>query len=72
MTSGTLYPILLRLEEDGLVASTWHEGDAGPGRKFFRATDHGHQELRRRSDRWSAFATTTGTLISRVLEKESP
>jgi PadR family transcriptional regulator, regulatory protein PadR len=68
---GTLYPILLRLEEDGLVSSAWREGDAGPGRKFFRATDEGRRELRRRADRWSAFTATTNALVSHVLE-ESP
>jgi PadR family transcriptional regulator PadR len=66
---GTLYPILLRLEEDGLVGSAWREGDAGPGRKFFHATDQGRQELRRRADRWSAFASSTDTLLSRVLKE---
>jgi PadR family transcriptional regulator PadR len=66
---GTLYPILLRLEEDELIGSAWREGDAGPGRKFFHATDRGRRELRHRVDRWSDFTSTTDTLLSRVLRE---
>lgn len=61
---GTLYPILLRLEQDGLVGSVWREGGAGPGRKFFSATDRGRSELHHRADRWSDFTRTTQDLLS--------
>jgi DNA-binding PadR family transcriptional regulator len=42
---GTIYPRLARLEEEGLVA---HE--AADGRKIYRITDKGREELRRRLD----------------------
>ncbi len=45
---GTLYPLLARLEADGLVASTWQAGDGGPGRKVFAITGDGRLELARR------------------------
>lgn len=61
---GTLYPILLRLEEEGLVTSAWHAGEGGPGRKFFRITAHGRSELHRRRTSWAAFTTATGKLLS--------
>jgi PadR family transcriptional regulator PadR len=63
---GTLYPILLRLEQDGLVSSTWHAGDAGPGRKFFRITAHGRNELQSRHANWKAFTAATGKLLSQA------
>ena len=38
---GALYPVLNRLEQDGLLVSTWQEGAGGPGRKVFRLTASG-------------------------------
>jgi PadR family transcriptional regulator PadR len=61
---GTLYPILLRLEEDGLVTSTWRAGEAGPGRKFFQITTPGRNELRSRRTSWMAFTAATDKLLS--------
>lgn len=52
---GTLYPVLARLEADRLIASSWGEGDGGPGRKFIAITPSGRDELRRRSVEWRAF-----------------
>ena len=46
---GTLYPVLTRLETDGLLTSTWREGDGGPGRKVVSLTPTGRAELARRA-----------------------
>jgi len=47
ISSGTLYPILLRLERSGVLASRWEEtppGDLGrPRRRFYKLTSHGVQ-----------------------------
>jgi PadR family transcriptional regulator PadR len=61
---GTLYPILLRLEEDGFVTSEWHAGEGGPGRKFFRITARGREELKSRHANWTAFTAATDKLLS--------
>ena len=60
---GTLYPILTRLEHDGLVASQWRDGDAGPGRKFFRITVAGSEWLSGRADMWHGFTEAINSLI---------
>jgi PadR family transcriptional regulator PadR len=52
---GTLYPVLARLEAEGLIASSWGEGDGGPGRKFITITPFGRDELKRRAEEWRAF-----------------
>lgn len=63
---GTLYPVLARLEQDGLLASTWREGSGGPGRKFFAATPAGRAALRERTTSWLTFTErATGLLPSR-------
>lgn len=61
---GTLYPILTRLETEGLVSFAWTAGDGGPGRKFFTITDAGRRALRERSDQWHAFTERAAGLLS--------
>lgn len=63
---GTLYPILMRLADDGLVSAIWRDGDSGPGRKFFQVTEPGLAELRQRQDDWTAFTTVTNALLAQA------
>lgn len=65
---GTLYPILARLEADGLVTSRWGEGDGGPGRKFVAITDAGRHEMDGLRERWNEFATSIIDLWSELEE----
>ncbi|MGC5287776.1 PadR family transcriptional regulator [Micromonospora sp. DT231] len=61
---GTLYAILLRLEEDGLIDSAWRDGAGGPGRKYYLITDAGRAALGARRDSWAAFVATTSELLT--------
>ena len=61
---GTLYPILTRLETDGLVTSSWEAGDGGPGRKFFTLTDAGARTLRERTEQWQVFTQRAAALLA--------
>lgn len=61
---GTLYPVLTRLEQDGLLTSSWREGDGGPGRKFFAATPEGRAELDRRRTSWLTFTERASQLLT--------
>jgi PadR family transcriptional regulator PadR len=60
---GTLYPILTRLERDGLVTSAWRAGDAGPGRKYFAITPAGTAALGERTEDWITFTERATALI---------
>ncbi|MFD5639153.1 PadR family transcriptional regulator [Streptomyces sp. NPDC127077] len=51
LPSGTIYPILARLEQVGWVDSTWedpaaHERAGRPGRRFYRLTHDGAEQAR--------------------------
>lgn len=61
---GTLYPLLARFEEAGLVTVEWRAGDGGPGRKFYALTDAGRAEHQRQTSQWQAFTDVTSTFIS--------
>jgi len=45
-----LYRLLLALERDGLLRSTWEGGDEGPERRTYRVTRKGSAQLRRDAD----------------------
>ena len=65
---GTLYPLLARFEQAGLVRVDWRAGASGPGRKYYALTDAGLQELERRRMQWGAFADIVTAITN---EKES-
>jgi len=64
LKEGTLYPILYRLEDDGLIESEWlaGEGRMAP-KKVYSATAEGRRELERRVRVWGGFSATVETMI---------
>lgn len=52
LKGGTLYPLLKRLEDQGLVEHAWLHDQAGPGRKQFTLTAQGRHELERAATAW--------------------
>lgn len=61
---GTLYPVLTRLEQEGLLTSSWREGDGGPGRKFFAVTPAGLTALQSRTTSWLTFTDRAAGLLT--------
>jgi len=43
VVEGTIYPLLSRLQKDGLLSHEWQESEQGPPRKYYRTTDYGNQ-----------------------------
>jgi len=43
LKEGTIYPILARLDRDGLVRSEWVESDQGPPRKYYALSPAGRR-----------------------------
>jgi PadR family transcriptional regulator len=60
---GTLYPLLARFENDGLVESSWQLGDSGPGRRYFTLTPAGRAALAQRARDWDRFIDATRQLL---------
>ncbi len=56
---GTLYPLLSRLEQTGLVDVEWRAGEGGPGRKYYALTDAGRSALAAGAHDWARFAEAT-------------
>ena len=46
VVEGTIYPLLSRLQKDGLLSHEWRESEQGPPRKYYKATDFGNEVIR--------------------------
>lgn len=53
VVEGTVYTILVRLENNGLVDVTKRPSDVGPPRKFYALNDAGRDELNRFWRKWA-------------------
>lgn len=59
LKEGTLYPILYRLEDEGMIESAWSQGEGKVApKKMYAATEKGRQERFRRFEVWKAFSGT--------------
>ena len=57
-TDGMLYPVLHRLERQGLVAARWSEADSGRQRKYYRITKDGRAQLAAQRQQWQVVDDT--------------
>ena len=65
LPSGTVYPVLSRLERDGLVKSTWEEetgahAEGRPARRYYRVTAAGERALRDATAQYQALVPAFG------------
>jgi len=52
IVEGTLYPLLTRLKNAGMLDYNWKESSAGPPRKYYRITPEGESFLNDLTDHW--------------------
>jgi PadR family transcriptional regulator PadR len=53
INQGTLYPVLLRLEQDGAIASQWGVSENNRKARFYRITKRGLKQLETEVSQWS-------------------
>ena len=59
LKEGTLYPILYRLEDEGMIKSAWSQGEGRTApKKIYEATEAGRAENLRRQLLWREFEDT--------------
>jgi DNA-binding PadR family transcriptional regulator len=51
-TDGMMYPVLHRLEREGLIISEWKEADSGRERKYYRLSRDGQKALDAERRQW--------------------
>lgn len=52
VVEGTLYPILTRQKNQGLLTYRWEESPQGPPRKYYSLTPEGREALRQLDESW--------------------
>lgn len=63
MGEGTIYPLMRRLQQDGLVDTYLQESASGPPRKYYRLTDRGRDAFEAQRAEWRAFSTAVEDIL---------
>ena len=62
VVEGTLYPLLSRLKNDGLLSYEWQESTQGPPRKYYALTPEGNEFLEGLDTAWGEIENTVSIL----------
>ncbi|MFB6467883.1 PadR family transcriptional regulator [Cytobacillus sp. Hz8] len=65
MVGGTIYPLMQKLEKQGLIKSTELASPDGPNRKYFFITPEGEHQLEDFKEQWSSLIVK----VNRIIEK---
>jgi PadR family transcriptional regulator PadR len=64
MGEGTIYPLMRRMQADGLVKTYLEESSSGPPRKYYQLTKAGHAALAAQRTEWSTFVASVAKVLS--------
>lgn len=61
---GSLYPALYRMEQKGLLASTWGRSELDRRAKFYQLTPKGRARLSKEVEAWTAFSKAVSLILT--------
>jgi PadR family transcriptional regulator PadR len=64
MGEGTIYPLMRRMQADGLVETYLVESSAGPSRKYYRLTQAGRDALIIQQADWNEFSSAVNAILA--------
>ena len=64
MGEGTIYPLMRRMQSDGLVETYLVESASGPSRKYYRLTDAGRRAYESQRTEWTGFARAVDGILN--------
>lgn len=64
VVEGTLYPLLTRMKNEGLLSYRWQESTGGPPRKYYTLTPDGQQLLQQLHQEWQIISTAISQITS--------
>jgi PadR family transcriptional regulator, regulatory protein PadR len=64
VNQGTLYPVLLKLEQEGSIASGWGISENNRRARFYRLTRDGRKQLRAEAQDWEQTAAIIGRFFA--------
>lgn len=65
VVEGTLYPLLTRLKNAGILSYRWEESVSGPPRKYYSLTDKGREFLEELRSTWESLSTAVTKISSK-------
>ncbi len=65
VVEGTLYPLLTRLKNSGLLSYRWEESQQGPPRKYYELTPEGRTYLKELDNSWEELVESVNILRKR-------
>ncbi|MFC4739664.1 PadR family transcriptional regulator [Flavobacterium ponti] len=65
VVEGTVYPLLTRLKNDGLLLYRWEESTSGPPRKYYGLTDEGKEFLNELGSTWTELSDAVNTITNK-------
>ena len=68
LNQGTLYPALLRLEQQGWVRGEWRESESGREAKFYSLTKAGRVQLDKELEQWQRLSSAVVLVINAAQE----
>lgn len=64
MGEGTIYPLMRRMQAEGLVETYLVESSAGPSRKYYRLTEAGRASLEAQGREWRGFVSAVEAILA--------
>ena len=64
VVEGTIYPLLTRLKNAGLLNYRWEESPSGPPRKYFSLTEDGAKIYEQLKTTWTELSTSVNNLTT--------
>jgi PadR family transcriptional regulator PadR len=68
VNQGTLYPVLLKLEQEGSITSEWGASENNRRARFYRLTRAGHKQLQIETEDWQQTAAIIGRFFAAKAE----
>jgi PadR family transcriptional regulator PadR len=65
VVEGTVYPLLTRLKNDGVLKYRWEESTSGPPRKYYSLTDKGKEVLQKLKENWDKLNNSINKLVDK-------
>lgn len=63
VVEGTVYPLLTRLKNDGILKYRWEESTSGPPRKYYSLTEQGAETLNSLTENWKQLNKSVQQLL---------
>ena len=67
VVEGTLYPLLTRLKNDGLLSYRWEESKSGPPRKYYQITPEGDTLFAELTTGWNELVVAVDQLLKKEI-----